>query len=71
MAAQFIRIRSRVINLNAISYVRFYDELDRVDIRLLGPAHDVSLTVSLEGEEAKPVREFFSSTDLVTDLRSS
>ncbi len=69
MPVQFIRVRNRIININAISYVRFYDDLDRVDIRLLGPAHEISLTVSVEGEEARPVREFFVDSGLVRDLR--
>ena len=47
MSHPFIRIRNRVINLQAISYVRFYDELDRIDIRLLGPPQDLSLTVTV------------------------
>jgi len=69
MPVQFIRVRNRIINVNAISYVRFYDDLDRVDIRLLGPAHEISLTVTVEGEEARPVREFFVDSGLVKDLR--
>lgn len=69
MDSQFIRIRNRVINLAAISYVRLYDDLGRVDVRLLGPHHDVALTISVEGKEAKPVREFFLNSGLVTDLR--
>ncbi len=69
MSAPFIRIRNRVININAISYVRFYDELDRVDVRLLGPTQDLSLTVTVEGEEAAPVRQFFLDSGLVKDLR--
>ena len=69
MEFPFIRVRNRVINVNAISYVRFYDDLDRVDIRLLGPAHETSLTVSVEGEEAEPVRRFFLETGFVKDLR--
>lgn len=69
MNAQFLRIRNRLINLNAISYVRFYDELDRIDIRLLGPAHEVTLTVTVEGEEAKPVRQFFLDSTGIVDLR--
>ena len=52
METQFIRIRNRIINLDAISYVRLYDDLDRVDIRLLGPHHDVALTITLKGVEA-------------------
>ena len=69
MNPQFVRIRNRIINLAAISYVRLYDELDRVDIRLLGPHHDVALTITLEGEEAAPVRRFLLDSNLVTDLR--
>ena len=69
MESQFIRIRNRVINVAAISYVRLYDDLGRVDIRLLGPHHDVGLTISVEGEEAEPVREFFLNSGLVKDLR--
>ncbi len=69
MNSQFIRIRNRIINVAAISYVRLYDDLGRVDIRLLGPHHDVGLTVSVEGDEAGPVREFFLNSGLVTDLR--
>jgi hypothetical protein len=69
MEQRFIRIRNRVINLSAISYVRFYDEIDRIDIRLVGPAVDVSLTVSVEGEEAAPVREYFLQAGFVKDLR--
>ena len=69
MDQRFIRIRNRLINLSAISYVRFYDEIDRMDIRLVGPAVDVSLTVSVEGEEAAPVREYFLQSGLVKDLR--
>lgn len=69
MSHPFIRIRNRVINLQAISYVRFYDELDRIDIRLLGPPQDLSLTVTVEAEEAVPVREFFLDSELVQDLR--
>lgn len=71
MNNQFIRIRNRIINLAAISYVRLYDELDRVDIRLLGPSVDVSLTVTVEGAEAVPVREFFLSSGVVKDLRAA
>ena len=71
MNQRFIRIRNRIINLSTISYVRFYDETDRIDIRLVGPAVDVSLTVSVEGDEAKPVREFFLQPGLVNDLRPS
>lgn len=69
MDSQFIRIRNRVINVAAISYVRLYEDLGRVDIRLLGPHHDVGLTVSVEGDEAEPVREFFLNSGLVKDLR--
>ena len=69
MDSQFIRIRNRVINLAAISYIRLYDDLGRIDIRLLGPHHDVALTISVEGKEAKPVREFFLGSGLVKDLR--
>ena len=69
MDSQFIRIRNRVINVAAISYVRLYDDLGRVDIRLLGPHHDVGLTISVEAEEAEPVREFFLNSGLVKDLR--
>lgn len=69
MSLPFIRIRNRIINVQAISYVRFYDELGRIDIRLLGPAQDLSLTVTVEGKEAVPVREFFLNSSLVKDLR--
>lgn len=69
MNAQFLRIRNRLINLNAISYVRLYDDLDRIDIRLLGPSHEVSLSVTVEGPEAAPVRAFFENQVPVTDLR--
>ena len=69
MSHPFIRIRNRVINMQAISYVRFYDELDRIDIRLLGPPQDLSLTVTVEAEEAVPVRKFFLNSGLVQDLR--
>ena len=69
METQFIRIRNRIINLDAISYVRLHDDLDRVDIRLLGPHHDVALTITLKGEEAEPVRRFFLDMNRVTDLR--
>ncbi len=69
MDSQFIRIRNRVVNVAAISYVRLYDDLGRIDIRLLGPHHDVALTISVEGKEAKPVREFFLDSGLVKDLR--
>jgi hypothetical protein len=71
MSTQFIRIRNRIINVAAISYLRLYDDLDRIDIRLLGPASEVSLTITVEGEEAAPVREFFLNSGLVRDLRSS
>ena len=56
MNPQFLHIRNRMININAISYVRFYDELDRIDIRLVGPDAEVSLSVTVEGEEAAPER---------------
>jgi hypothetical protein len=69
MNPQFIRIRNRIVNIAAISYVRLYDELDRVDIRLLGPSVDVSLTVTVEGADAVPVREFFLNSGVVKDLR--
>ena len=69
MEQRFIRVRNRLINLAAISYVRFYDDIDRVDIRLLGPSVDVSLTVTVEGDEAVPVRQFFLQSGLVNDLR--
>lgn len=69
MNAQFLRIRNRLININAISYVRFYDDLDRIDIRLLGPTHEVSLSVTVEGLDAAPVRAFFESQVTVNDLR--
>ncbi len=69
MEQRFIRIRNRVINLAAISYVRFYDDIDRIDVRLLGPSVDVSLTVTVEGDEAVPVRQFFLQAGLVNDLR--
>lgn len=69
MNPQFVRIRNRVINLAAISYARLYDDLDRVDIRLLGPHHDVALTITLEGEEAEPVRRFLLDSTRITDLR--
>jgi hypothetical protein len=71
MSTQFIRIRNRIVNVAAIAYLRLYDDLDRIDIRLLGPATEVSLTITVEGEEAVPVREFFLNSGLVTDLRSS
>ena len=70
MSPSFIRIRNRLINLSAISYVRLYDDLDRIDIRLLGPAHEVALTITVEGEEAQPVRDFFFGRQgFVQDLR--
>ena len=69
MHTPFIRIRNRMINVAAISYVRLYEDLDRIDIRLLGPSTDVSLTVTVEGEEAVPVRDFFLSSGIVGDLR--
>ncbi len=69
MQPQFIRIRNRLINVAAISYVRLYEDLDRLDIRLVGPSVEVSLTVTVEGEEAVPVREFFFNSGLVKDLR--
>ena len=69
MDSHFIRIRNRVINVAAISYIRLYDDLGRIDIRLLGPHHDVGLTISVEGKEAAPVREFFLKSGLVKDLR--
>ncbi len=69
MTAQFIRVRNRLINVAAISYVRLYEDLDRIDIRLLGPTVDVTLTVSVEGEEFVPVREFFLASGLIRDLR--
>ncbi len=69
MAPQFIQIRHRIINLTAISYIRVYDESDRIDIRLLGPSVDVALTISVEGAEAVPVREFLIQSGLVMDLR--
>ena len=71
MTTQFIRVRNRLINLAAISYVRLYEDLDRIDIRLLGPTVDVSLTISVEGEELVPVREFLLTSGLVKDLRPS
>lgn len=71
MNTQFIRIRNRIINVAAISYLRLYDDLDRIDIRLLGPASEVSLTITVEGDEAAPVREYFLNSGLVKDLRSS
>ena len=71
MSTQFIRVRNRIINVAAISYLRLYDDLDRIDIRLLGPATEVSLTVTVEGEEAAPVREFFVNSGLVKDLRAN
>ena len=57
MQPQFIRIRNRVVNVQAISYIRLYEDLDRIDIRLIGPPVDVSLTITVEGEEAAPVRD--------------
>ncbi len=69
MQPQFIRIRNRVINVEAISYVRLYEDLDRIDIRLIGPPVDVSLTITVEGKEAAPVRDFFLNSGLVKDLR--
>ena len=69
MQPQFIRIRNRVINLEAISYIRLYEDLDRIDIRLVGPSVDVSLTITVESEEAAPVRDFFLNSGLVKDLR--
>lgn len=69
MNPQFVRIRNRIINLGAISYARLYDDLDRIDIRLLGPHHDVALTITLEGEEAEPVRRFLLDSDRIVDLR--
>ena len=69
MQPQFIRIRNRVINLQAISYIRLYEDLDRIDIRLVGPSVDVSLTITVEGEEAAPVRDFILHSGLVKDLR--
>jgi hypothetical protein len=71
MNTQFVRVRNRIINVAAISYLRLYDDLDRIDIRLLGPASEVSLTIIVEGEEAAPVREFFVNSGLVKDLRSN
>ena len=69
MQPQFIRIRNRVINVQAISYIRLYEDLDRIDIRLVGPPVDVSLTITVEGEEAAPVRDFIFHSGLVKDLR--
>ena len=69
MQPQFIRIRNRVINVGAISYIRLYEDLDRIDIRLVGPPVDVSLTITVEGEEAAPVRDFILNSGLVKDLR--
>ncbi len=69
MQPQFIRIRNRVVNLDAISYIRLYEDLDRIDIRLIGPSVDVSLTITVEGEEAAPVRDFILNSGLVKDLR--
>lgn len=71
MSTQFIRVRNRIVNVAAISYLRLYDDLDRIDIRLLGPSTEVSLTITVEGEEAAPVREYFLNSGLVKDLRSS
>ena len=69
MAPQFIQIRHRIINLAAISYIRVYDGSDRIDIRLLGPSTDVALTITVEGVEAAPVREFLVQSGMVRDLR--
>ena len=69
MQPQFIRIRNRIINLEAISYIRLYEDLDRIDIRLIGPPVDVSLTITVEGEEAAPVRDFILNSGFVKDLR--
>ena len=69
MQPQFIRIRSRIINLAAVSYFRLYEESDRIDIRLLGPSADVTLTMSVQGEEAVPVREFILQSGWMKDLR--
>ena len=69
MQPQFIRIRNRVLNLAAISYIRLYEDLDRIDIRLIGPPVDVSLTITVEGEEASPVWDFVLNSGLVKDLR--
>ena len=69
MTTQFIRVRNRLINVAAISYVRLYEDLDRIDIRLLGPTVDVMLSITVEGEEFVPVREFFLTSGLVKDLR--
>ena len=69
MTTPFIRVRNRLINVAAISYVRLYEDLDRIDIRLLGPTIDVTLTVSVEGEECIPVRQLFLDSGLVKDLR--
>ncbi len=69
MEPQFIQIRHRIINVAAISYIRVYDESDRIDIRLLGPSVDVALTISVEGAEATPVRDFLVESGMVRDLR--
>ena len=69
MEPQFIQIRHRIINVAAISYIRVYDESDRIDIRLLGPSVDVALTISVEGAEATPVRDFLVESGWVRDLR--
>lgn len=69
MKLQFIRVHNRIINLGAISYVRMSEDRDLVEIRLLGPSKDVTLTVELDGEEAVPVREFFLKSGIVQDLR--
>ncbi len=69
MQPYFIRIRHRIINLSAISYIRVYDDSDRIDIRLLGPAGNVWLTVTVEGDEAVPVREFLLQPGFIKDLR--
>ena len=69
MNAQFIRVRNRLINVNSISYIRMYEDLDRLDIRLLGPSHEVSLTVVVEGDEAQPVRQWMMTSGMITDLR--
>ncbi len=69
MQPQFIRVRHRIINLAAIAYFRVYEDSDRIDIRLTGPSADVLLTVSVEGEEAVPVRAFLKESGLIKDLR--
>lgn len=69
MQPQFIRVRHRIINLAAIAYFRVYEDSDRIDIRLTGPSADVLLTVSVEGEEAVPVRTFLKESGLIKDLR--